>query len=89
MMSIIKWFTGLSDKLQHFFVCLGSTLLIGLFSPIAATAFTLGLGLGKEFGDSRAVGNKWDWWDILADICGVAAGAFVILIIGLIRRRTA
>jgi hypothetical protein len=59
-----------TDKLLHFTLSAVFTFALSLANPIAGISFTLGLGLGKEYGDSKAVGNKWDWWDwwdILAD----------------------
>lgn len=56
------------DKLQHFIVCAIASIL----SPW----FGAGLGLGKEFGDWQH-GGKWDWWDILADACGVVVGGAI------------
>jgi uncharacterized protein YfiM (DUF2279 family) len=47
--------------------------LFGLYGA----AFALGLGIGKEYGDSRAVGNKWDWLDIVADVLGCAVGYLI------------
>lgn len=35
---------------------------------------TVGLALGKEYGDSQSPGNRWDWWDIAADAVGIAIG---------------
>lgn len=48
--------------------------------------FGLGLGLGKEIGDTISPGNKWDWTDILADILGLAAGTIIVLLLGFISR---
>lgn len=28
------------------------------------------MSTGKEYGDSKAAGNHWCWWDILADLMG-------------------
>ena len=50
-----------------------------------ASADGAGLGFGKEYGDSKASGNHWDWWDIVADAAGVAIGMTVILIVHLIK----
>ena len=50
------------DKILHFLVC----FVAAIFSPL----FSLGLALGKEYGDSKAPGNHWCWWDILADAIG-------------------
>jgi len=72
------------DKVKHFFVnavvVISVTLmLLGLgFEPIpaytASVFLAAGLSIGKEYGDSRAVGNKWDWWDICYDILGIIIG---------------
>ena len=63
------------DKKKHFVYSASATLLVGLINPIYGVCFGAGLGLGKEFGDSKALGNRWSWGDILADALGVAFGA--------------
>lgn len=44
----------------------------------------LAIGVGKEYGDKCAVGNRWDWLDIMADaigsLMGSTAGALVSLV---------
>jgi hypothetical protein len=40
------------------------------------------LGIGKEYGDSLAPGNRWDNWDLLADFAGIVAGLIVVWAIG-------
>lgn len=81
-----------SDKILHALVCaaaaLASYLYMRMFFPfgpaIAATwLFPMGLGFGKEYGDSKASGNKWDWWDIVADAVGTVAVMAVLLTIKL------
>lgn len=57
------------DKILHFSVCCFFSLF-GFYG----VAFSAGLALGKEYGDSKATGNKWSWGDILADIIGMAVG---------------
>lgn len=57
------------DKWQHFGVCLVASII----SPWLG----IGLAIGKEYGDSKAVGNKWDWQDILADAIGVLVGGVI------------
>lgn len=61
------------DKILHFLVC----FLAAIISPM----FSLGLALGKEYGDSKALGNHWCWWDILADAIGLVAGTILHIII--------
>ena len=61
------------DKILHFLVC----FLAAIISPM----FSLGLALGKEYGDSKAAGNHWCWWDILADAVGLVAGTILHIII--------
>lgn len=52
------------DKLLHFLACFAATFV----SPWLA----VGLAIGKEYGDSRAIGNKWDWMDMLVNATGIA-----------------
>ena len=61
------------DKILHFLIC----FLAAIISPL----FSLGLALGKEYGDSKATGNHWCWWDILADAVGLVAGTILHIII--------
>lgn len=61
------------DKILHFLVC----FLAAIISPL----FSLGLALGKEYGDSKAPSNHWCWWDILADAIGLVAGTILHIII--------
>ncbi len=44
-----------------------------------AVSFCIGLSIGKEYGDKRAKGNHWCWWDLLADLLGIIAGVFVFV----------
>jgi len=79
------------DKLQHFAVCaiaaLVSASIVGAMSEneFAGAAFgfamAMGLGIGKEYGDSKAAGNKWCWWDILADALGAIVGVFAYFLL--------
>jgi len=74
----------IKDKAKHFFVnavvVISVTLmLLGLgFEAIpaytASVFLAIGLSVGKEYGDSRAKGNKWDWWDICYDAIGIIIG---------------
>jgi len=74
------------DKFLHAIVSAVATIAIGLplffigwSSILCGGLFSLGLGLGKEYGDSKAPGNKWDWFDILADVIGIAVGVGTLL----------
>lgn len=55
------------DKIMHAGVCMAAAVI----HPYLA----VGLAVGKEYGDSRAPGNRWDWQDILADVVGTVAGS--------------
>lgn len=76
------------DKLLHFGVSCVATLICGVCMFFLGKAgailcgawFALGLGLGKEYGDSKASGNYWDWWDIVADGVGILVGVGVLAI---------
>ena len=76
------------DKLLHFGVCFVATMVCGICMMFLGKAgailcgawFALGLGIGKEYGDSKASGNYWSWLDIVADIAGILLGAGVLYI---------
>lgn len=77
------------DKFLHAGVCFLATAFVILAtywlgrtaSVFCGVLFALGLGLGKEFGDSMAKGNKWDWGDMLADVVGILVAVGIALII--------
>lgn len=75
-----SWFCGLNDKKQHFIICLIASLFVGVLNPFAGFMTAMGLGFGKEFGDDRAPGNKWDWKDVGADLAGAVLGAGLVLL---------
>jgi hypothetical protein len=51
----------MKDKIFHFLVCLVASLGVGMINPFAGAMFAAGLGIGKEYGDSKATGNHWCW----------------------------
>lgn len=57
------------DKLMHAGVC----MLVSLVHPFLAA----GMAIGKEYGDGKAPGNHWCWWDLLADFIGIAFGSAI------------
>lgn len=72
------------DKVKHF----GVSAAIAAASAVVFMAFHVGAlvacvggfmcavfcGIGKEYGDHAAPGNRWDWYDMLADVMGAAVG---------------
>ena len=77
------------DKIQHFLVnmfvvaviiCASRKLDAQIDGWAIALALALGLSLGKEYGDSKAEGNKWDWYDILVDILGMLFGLGIVFL---------
>lgn len=76
------------DHKKHFIICAIATLLaFGLYAPFVPFWYVfsmcpmlgLGLGIGKEYGDSQASGNRWDWTDIGADLLGIASALAFLL----------
>lgn len=61
-------------------VCHCEEMMPHLFAPIWFGGFTsaLAMGIGKEYGDECAEGNKWDWEDVLHDVIGGFAGASIV-----------
>lgn len=71
------------DKKLHFICCMliafATTMLIGILSNwyaggLAGLLTAMGTGVGKEYGDKANPNNRWDWYDILADLIGTVTG---------------
>ena len=75
-MKLLIYLSNLTHIRPDLFLHFGACFVPSLFG-IIGVAFALGLGVGKEYGDSRAVGNKWDWLDIVADVAGCAVGYLI------------
>lgn len=75
------------DHIKHFGVCLAvafsASLIEAAFGASHGQSFVAGIiaggaiGVGKEYGDKCAPGNKWDWSDISADMVGSVIGATI------------
>lgn len=82
------------DHFKHFGVCLVVALTASAVeagfgasywqSYIAAIIAGGAIGVGKEYGDKCAPGNKWDWNDIVADMVGAIVGAALGSLLSLI-----
>ena len=88
------------DYILHFGVCSISTSIIGIVSflvvnhflgyvpgavaSLFGAVFSLGLSLGKEFGDKNNPNSGWSWGDIKADGLGITAGLAVNMAINAI-----
>ena len=76
------------DKFLHAIVCFFATAIGSIATfwlgevpcLFCGGLFALGLGLGKEYGDSKASGNHWEWGDIIADVIGIALAVVILMI---------
>lgn len=83
-----------SDKIKHFAVCMLVSLSVSLlemligarFAQYAIAGFSAGvaIGIGKEYGDHCAAGNKWDWYDLIADTLGAIVGFSILSLLDLL-----
>ena len=81
------------DKILHFAICTLCAFVIALLfsfvadlwvALLAAFVATLLLGVGKEYGDSKASGNHWCWYDLIADVTGAVIGCCIALVLVII-----
>lgn len=83
-----------SDKIKHFAACAIISFATSAFesalgarylnSWLAGYIAGMAIGVGKEYGDKCAVGNRWDWADIGADALGSVVGASLGSLISII-----
>lgn len=78
------------DKILHFAISTLCAFVVALLfsfitdlwvALLAAFIATLLLGAGKEYGDSKASGNHWCWYDLIADATGATAGCIIVWIV--------
>lgn len=74
---------GEPDKLKHFWVCFFLQIVfLPLLSVSASIGLTLLIGTLKECWDQR-YGSGFCWYDMLANILGIAAGVIIyVLLLG-------
>lgn len=73
------------DKIKHFAVCLAVSFAAAsiecccgahyIYAAFAGLVAGIAIGVGKEYGDHCAPGNRWSWSDIIADALGAVCGA--------------
>lgn len=68
------------DKILHFFVCFGITLLLYPLIGWWSIGTAIATGVGKELYDYKDYG-LFSWWDIAADLAGTAVAVLIITII--------
>ena len=80
MKKLIEFLKKHIDKILHF-VANFLMALTAFWSWQFAVGLCIGASLGKEYGDSKATGNHWCRWDLLADFLGMAAGLGLVCLI--------
>jgi len=73
------------DHFKHFCVCLAVAFTASSIEACCGASYSQSfvagiiaggaIGVGKEYGDKCAPGNKWDWNDIIADMAGAVMGS--------------
>jgi len=84
MNKLIKFATQklhMNDKMIHGTVTALTVIIFGLWNLTFSVGLAIGLSVGKETGDSLAIGNHWSWLDILADTIGIIIGLIVLILI--------
>ncbi|MEZ3576782.1 MAG: hypothetical protein K1W01_04745 [Muribaculaceae bacterium] len=83
-----------TDKIKHLAVCFivsaAAAVIESAFGASYPLSFLAGMiagvaiGVGKEYGDKCAIGNRWDWNDILADAIGALLGSGVGALVSMV-----
>lgn len=79
VVSLAKWLCENIDKVLHAIVSMAITILLCIFLPLWFSALlVLILGVAKECID-KYYGERYDWWDILADVVGIGMAVLLCL----------
>lgn len=82
------------NKIKHLSVCFtvsaSAAVIESAFGATYPLSFLAGIiagvaiGVGKEYGDKCAIGNRLDWNDIVADAIGALLGSGVGALVSMI-----
>lgn len=79
VVSLAEWLCENIDKVLHAIVSMIITILLCIFLPLWFSALlVLILGVAKECID-KYYGERYDWWDILADVVGIGMAVLLCL----------
>ena len=83
------------DKIKHAIACGGTAIGVSAAEGVSGATYIqawlagfaagTAIGVGKEYGDHAAEGNRWDWEDIVADEIGAAIGATIGSIVTILK----
>lgn len=83
-----------TDKIKHLVVCFIVSASAAIIESVFGATYPLSLlagmiagvaiGVGKEYGDLCAIGNRWDWHDIAADAIGALLGSGVGALVSIV-----
>lgn len=83
-----------TDKIKHLVVCFIVSASAAVIESVFGATYPLSLlagmiagvaiGVGKEYGDRCAIGNRWDWHDIAADTIGALLGSGVGALVSIV-----
>lgn len=63
------------DKMRHYAVCFTMMIFLRKFLPrLVSAAIVLAFSLWKEVRDKVTGKGQADWWDLVADLAGIAMG---------------
>ena len=69
---------NMNDKIQHFIVGFGLSLLGVIFFPLILLGFIF--GVGKELYDYKSGRGVADWQDMVATFCGAVFASMIVII---------
>ena len=52
-------------------------MIVCFITAIFSPELSMGLAIGKEYGDHTCKTNKWDWRDVIADSIGWSLGTLI------------
>ena len=69
----------MNDKIQHFIVGFGLSMIGVIFFPLILLGFVF--GIGKELYDGISGKGVVDWQDMVATFCGAVFASMIVIVI--------